>query len=346
MSRRAKPKELLVAESDAMQRVVSAVENYASEDVPVLIEGEPGTVRELIARILHKASQRRSKPFVSVSAGAALREIFNSEIEGSSMAAFHRAEGGTMLVKNLPELSRASQRKLNRSLSPVRRRKGRNRGDDEFDVRVVATTDPDLESAVGADVFNKVLYERISKHSIVVPPLRERIPDIAPLAAQLVRTYAREIGRSRMTISTRAFDRLVTYPWPGNVAELKSITRRLVVRAKKSQIDASQVDAILPQVAERVPLEDMSFEDMVRTKLGSFLRRVDGHAITGFHDDVIARVERPLLDLVMEHTGGNQVKAAEILGLNRNTLRRKLAEHGIARKATTRAAAQKSKKSS
>lgn len=343
MSRRVKPKELLVAESDAMQRVVAAVEEYAEADVPVLIEGEPGTGRELIARILHKSSPRRSKPFVSVSAGAAPKEIWASEIEGSSMAAFHRAERGTLLVKNLPELSRTSQRKLNRSLSPVRRRKNRNRKADEFDVRVVATTDPDLQSAVGADVFNKVLYERISEHRIAVPPLRERVQDIAPLAAQLVRMYAREIGRTRMSISTRAYDRLVTYPWPGNVAELKSITRRLVVRAKKSRIDVSQVDAILPQVAERVPLEDMSFEDMIRCKLGSFLRRVDGHAITKFHDDVIARVERPLLDLVMEHTGGNQVKAAEILGLNRNTLRRKLAEHGIARKAVKRATTRKKK---
>jgi len=303
----------------------------------VLIEGEPGTGRELIARILHKASKRRSKTFVSVSAGAAPKEIFTSEIEGSSMAAFLRAEGGTLLVKNLPELSRMSQRKLNKALRPVARRKGRKREVDEFDVRVVATTDPDLESAVAADVFNRVLYDRISEHCIVVPPLRDRVQDIAPLAAQLVRMYAKEIGRSRMNISTRAHDRLVTYPWPGNVAELKSITRRLVVRAKKVCIDASDVDAILPQVAQRVPLEEMSFEDMVRTKLGSFLRRVDGHAITDFHDDVIARVERPLLDLVMEHTGGNQVKAAEILGLNRNTLRRKLAEHGIARKAVKRA---------
>ena len=126
---------------------------------------------------------------------------------------------------------------------------------------------------------------------------------------------------------------------PGNVAELKGVMRRLVVRVKGATVQAGDVDAILPQLAERVPLEQMSLEEMVRCKLTAFLRRFDGYPIAGVHEDVLARVEKPLLDLVMEHTGGNQVKAAEILGLNRNTLRRKLSEHGLVGGKGTRPAA-------
>jgi two-component system nitrogen regulation response regulator GlnG len=140
-----------------------------------------------------------------------------------------------------------------------------------------------------------------------------------------------------MTLSSRAYERLVSYPWPGNVAELKGIARRLVYRAKRSRIEAGDVDAVLPAVAERVPLEQMSLEEMVRSKLAAFLRRVDGYPLSGLYDDVIARVEKPMLELVMKATGGNQLKAAELLGVNRNTLRRKLTEHGLlARKGTRR----------
>ncbi len=183
-----------------------------------------------------------------------------------------------------------------------------------YDVRVLATCAPGLDRAVAAEVFNRVLFERLSTCVISVPPLRERVPDIVPLATQLIRQYAREIGRNKMTISTRAYDRLVAYPWPGNVAELKGIVRRLVVNVRRSHVEAGDVDAALPLLAERVPLEQMSLEEMVRCKLAAFLRRLDGYPVAGVHEDVLARVERPLLDLVMEHTGGNQVKAAEILG--------------------------------
>jgi two-component system nitrogen regulation response regulator GlnG len=187
----------------------------------------------------------------------------------------------------------------------------------------------DLDVAVEAGVFAGKLYDALNARKIEVPPLRERVADIAPLAALLIREYGRQIGRNRMTLSTRAYERLIKYPWPGNVAELKGIARRLVLRAKKSRIEAGDVDVVLPTVAERVPLEEMSFEQMVESKLASFLRRIDGYPVTNLYDDVITRVERPLLELVMKSTGSNQVRAAEILGVNRNTLRRKLGEHDM-----------------
>ena len=312
-----------------MRRVVDQVEELADNGAPVLILGEPGTGRELIARVLHFASPRRARRLLAVDAGTTADGLFRDAADAASNATLRAAHGGTLVIKNLCELPRAGQRRLLAVL----------RAEEEADVRFVGSSDPDLEAAVAAGVFRDDLHRLFHANRIEVPPLRDRAEDIPVLAAQLIREYGREIGRNKMTLSTRAHERLVKYPWPGNVAELKGTARRLVYRAAKTRIEAAEVDAVLPQVAERVPLEDMAFEQMVACKLAAFLRRMDGYPVDQLYADVIARVERPLLDLVMTSTGGNQVRAAEILGLNRATLRRKLDEHGMLERKRTRAAA-------
>lgn len=324
-----------------MRAVVTAIEEYADNDQPVLIVGEHGSGRELVARILHRSSRRANGELVTVRAALVPKILFGDHADAASDATLRAAEGGTVLVKDLSELTRAAQRRL---LSVVRSRS--RAGKSTYDVRIVGSSERDLDLAVEAGLFNRNLYDALAARKIVVPPLRERVADIAPLAAQLIREYGREAGRNRMTVSTRAHERLVKYPWPGNAAELKSIARRLVFRATKNRIEAGDVDAVLPTVAERVPLEEMSFEEMVRSKLTTFLRRVEGYPVSGLYEDVIARVERPMLELVMASTGGNQVRAAEILGVNRNTLRRKLAEHGLTARMRTRRAPQKGAKKS
>ena len=323
-----KAKSLLVAESDAMRVVADAIEELADGNGPVLVLGEHGVGREMVARILHFSSSRRAGEFVTVRAGSAPKLLFADAPDAASEATLSAASGGTLLIKDLCELPRLGQRRLLKVVAPgaARRRSSKSR---RYDVRVIGSSDMDLDVVAEAGVFLERLYECFDARKIEVPPLRERIADIPPLAALLIRTYGREVGRNRMTLSTRAYERLVKYPWPGNVAELKGIARRLVFRAKKSRIEAGDVDAVLPTVAERVPLEEMSFEEMVQSKLTTFLRRIDGYPLTGLYEDVMNRVERPLIELVMKSTGGNQLRAAEILGVNRNTLRRKLGEHGL-----------------
>lgn len=326
---------LLVAESPAMRGVVERLEDYASALDPVLVLGEAGTGRELIARILHVSSRKGKGAFVTVPGGAAPRNLFYAGPNAASENTLRSASGGTLLIKDLCELPRTAQKRLDRVL----RAKGKASAH-ELDVLMVGSCDIDLRYAVDAGVFSAELFALFAERQIVVPPLRERVADIPPLTAALIREYGREIGKNRMTLSTRAYELLVKYPWPGNVAELKGIARRLVYRAKATRIEAGDVDAVLPTVAERVPLEDMSFEDMVKSKLAAFMRRVEGYRLDGLYDDVIARVEKPMLDLVMQSTGGNQLRAAEILGVNRNTLRRKLTDHGmLAPKGTRRKAA-------
>lgn len=350
-SKRSHARRHLIAESEAMQKVVDQVEQLGPTDEPVIIVGEPGSGRELVARIVHASSPRKNKDIVIVNAAAAPKKLFSAAPDCTSSSMLRQADNGTMLVKHFYELARSSQRRLSRLMRPPEERRKRSKKTNaDVDVRFIGMCDMDLGLADAAGVLNAELYARVRENQIVVPPLRDRVADIPALTAQLVRLYAREFGknkgRSRMTLSTRACDRLAQYPWPGNVAELKSIARRLVLRAKSTRITAGDVDAILPVVAERVPLEDMAFEDVVRSKLTALLRRVEGYDLTDLYTDVVARVERPMLEVVMSHTGNNQVRAAELLGLNRNTLRRKLDEHDLLPKAKRAKPARRTKRSS
>ena len=314
-----KADDFLVAESRAMRAIAAQVAEFADGDAPVLITGEHGTGRELVARILHQRGPRCRHRFVSV------RPTFEGtdaaqvpDVCERARRALKAAAGGTLLVKDMIDLSAPSQRTLRRAI--------RDRDDD---VHVVATADVDVDRAVDAQIVARELYDLFAARRIEVPPLRDRVDDLPTLFERWVKHYAAEIGRTKPTVSTRAHERLASYPWPGNVAELKSIARRLVVRVQKSRIEAGDVDEILPIVAARVPLEDLAFEEIVKAKLSGLLARIDGYPIHDLYDKVLERVERPLFDLVLARTGGNQVKAAELLGLNRNTLRKKLADLGI-----------------
>lgn len=317
--------DFLVAESRAMRAVAEQVEAYADGGAPVLITGEHGTGRELVARVLHQRGPRSAAHFITV------RPTFESsdlvKIEGDDACdranrALRAAAGGTLVVKDMIDLSAPSQRTLKRA---IRDRKSPN----QHDVHVVATADVDVEHAVDAQIVKRDFFDLFAQRRIEVPALRDRTDDLPALSERWITHYAAEVGRTKPTISSRAHTRLAEYPWPGNVAELKSIARRLVVRVQRSKIEAGDVDEVLPVVSTRVPLEDLAFEEMVKAKLAGLLARIDGYPVHDLYEKVLARVERPLLDLVLAHTGGNQVKAAALLGLNRNTLRKKLAGLGM-----------------
>jgi two-component system nitrogen regulation response regulator GlnG len=317
--------DFLVADSKAMRAVARQVEEYADGDAPVLICGEHGTGRELVARVLHQRGPRGRGRFVAVRPtfeGSDIPSVAGDDACERANRALRAAAGGTLLVKDVSDLSAPSQRTLKRA---IRERKQ----PEAPDVHVVATADVDVDHAVEAQIVSRDFYDLFAARRIEVPPLRDRIEDLPALFERWVKHYSSEIGRTKPTVSTRAHERLAAYPWPGNVAELKSIARRLVVRVARARIEAGDVDEVLPVVATRVPLEDLAFEEMVKAKLAGLLARIDGYPVHDLYEKVLARVERPLFDLVLAHTGGNQVKAAEILGLNRNTLRKKLADLGM-----------------
>ncbi len=313
-----------------MRAVAAQLDAYADGDDPVVICGEYGTGRELIARVLHHKGPRTGARFIAVRPTFEdVPGVKSDDACDRARRALRAANGGTLLVKDLSDLSGPSQRTLKRA---IRDRKSSQT--EASDVQVVATADLDLERAVDAEIVARDFYELFKPRRIVVPPLRDRLDDLPALFERWIKHYAAEVGRTKPSVSSRAITRLGEYPWPGNVGELKSIARRLVVRAKGSRIEVGDVDEILPTVAARVPLEDLAFEEMVKAKLSGLLDRIDGYPINDLYDKVVARVERPLFDLVLAHTGGNQLKAAELLGLNRNTLRKKLAGLGIKKKPT------------
>jgi two-component system nitrogen regulation response regulator GlnG len=323
--------DFLIAESAAMREVIARVEHFADGDAPVLICGEHGTGRELVARVLHQRGPRGRGRFVAV---RPTFEDIPAAKEGDTSCerakrALHAAAGGTLLVKDVSDLSAPSQRTLRRAIRDRRAQAEGSEPGEVFDVQVVATADVDLEKAVEAAIVSRELYELFRPRRIEVPPLRDRLDDLPALLERWIRHYSAEVGRAKPSVGSRALTRLAEYPWPGNVAELKSIARRLVVRVMRAKIEAGDVDEVLPLVAARVPLEDLAFEEMVKSKLAGLLARIDGYPAHDLYEKVLARVERPLFDLVLAHTGGNQLKAAEILGLNRNTLRKKLADLGL-----------------
>lgn len=328
------PGEYLVAESAAMRGVLATIDRIAGSDRPVLVCGEHGTGRELVARVLHLRSPRRAGRFVAVRPGFDGPESHGSADDADrARRALRAAQGGTLLVKDVCDVPAAGQRTLRRAIrtpEPAPRRP--DSSGEVFDVRVVGSADVDLERAVAARILAPELYEPMAACRIDVPPLRERGGDIPTLVERWVRHYAEETGRGKLAISTRAHEALVKYPWPGNVAELKNLARRLVIRASGSRIEAGDVAAVLPVIAERVPMEELSFEELVKAKLEGFLSRMDGYPLHDVYEKILERVERPLFDLVLAKTGGNQLKAAEILGLHRNTLRKKLDALGVPRK--------------
>jgi two-component system nitrogen regulation response regulator GlnG len=316
-------REQLLGTSSAMVALREHVKEAAAQDVPVLIEGERGSGRERVARLLHETGPRKHHGFVRVDPDED-DEPPRVDVE------LQRANGGTLLVKEIAHVGRGPQRRL---LRAIRRGPGREKASSstEFcDVRVIAATGVDLSRAVADELFDPELYERLGGLRITLTPLRRRPEDVPLLLDHFGRLESREVGGDRLSFAERALDKLCAYSWPGNVAELRDLVRRLCLRGVRGKVELADVEAVLPPVEERVPVEQLSFEEMVRGKIRALLKRMEGYPIEDLYEEVISRVERPLIELVLERTGNNQLKAAEMLGLNRNTLRKKIAERNVA----------------
>jgi two-component system nitrogen regulation response regulator GlnG len=319
-------RDQLLGGSELMRDLRERVQAAAPLDAPLLIQGERGTGRERVARVMHELGPRKNHEFVRVDPD---EDDDPPHVDDQ----VQQANGGTLLVKEVAHVGRGPQRRLLRILKraeSARGGRGRESTGEYCDVRVIAATGVDLQRAVADELFDAELYERLGALRITLPPLRRRPEDVPLLIEHFGRTEAREVGTDRLQFTQRAVEKLVSYSWPGNVAELRDVVRRLCLRRRRGQVELSDVEAVLPPVEERVPVEQLSFEEMVRAKIRALLQRLEGYPMEDLYDEVMARVERPLIELVLERTSGNQLKAAEILGLNRNTLRKKIAERKVA----------------
>jgi two-component system nitrogen regulation response regulator NtrX len=308
----------IVGESPAIRTLLHDIKLAASSHARVLIQGENGTGKELVARALHAAGPRRDKPFVAVNCAAIPEELIESELFGHERGAFtgatqsrrgrfEEAHGGTLFLDEVGDLSQRAQTKLLRVLQEGEFfRVGGNRAI-KADVRVIAATNRDLAELTRAESFREDLYFRLAVVPLTVPPLRERPGDIPVLVAHLAADVQRETGGRGRTFSPSAIEHLARYHYPGNVRELRNVVERLIIMTPGTRIGADAVDRVLGSATEP------RGADNVDSRLAEQMRRFEKDRI-----EEALRVE-----------GGNVTKAAARLGLERSHLYKKMRKLGI-----------------
>ncbi len=331
--------ELVIGRTPAMQDVYKVIGRVAPTDATVLIQGETGTGKELVARTLHYHSDRRG-PFVALNCSAIPNELLESELFGYERGAFtgaverrigkfESAAGGTLFLDEIADMPLALQAKLLRVLQEREFTRVGGREAIRTDVRIVAASNQDLEGAVRSGRFREDLFFRLNVVRIIVPPLRERRADIPELIEFFIDKVNRELGTSIVGVTDDARDALMRHSWPGNVRELENTLLRSAVLARGGRTLVRE-DFTLAGHTQTVAAEALPLDEAVRRRLADLL--ADDPAATNgkLYDALINAVERPLIEVVLDRAGGNQVKAADMLGINRNTLRKKITTLGIA----------------
>jgi two-component system nitrogen regulation response regulator GlnG len=331
----------VIGRSPAMQEIYRTLARLMATDLTVLVTGESGTGKELVARALHDYGKRRSGPFVAINMAAIPRELIESELFGHEKGAFtgatHRsagrfeqAEGGTLFLDEIGDMPPEAQTRLLRVLQEGEYTTVGGRTPIRANVRIIAATHHDLRQLISQGQFREDLYFRLNVVPIRLPPLRERTVDIPELVRHFMGKAAGE-GLLLKLIDSAAMERLKAYRWPGNVRELENLVRRLAALYSEEVIG---VDVIEAELADASPSALEPQADGISGSVERQLRSYFGvHGDTlpapGLFDRIMREVERPLIMLTLEATRGNQIRAAEVLGLNRNTLRKKIRELSI-----------------
>ena len=311
----------IIGTSPAMQKVFATVQQVADSNVDVLVVGETGTGKELVARSIHRRSGRASAPFVPVDCGAIPDNLLESELFGHERGAFtgadarrigllEFADGGTFFLDELGELPLQLQPKLLRTLQERKVRRVGGREEIDIDVRLVAATSRDLEMMIRQELFRQDLYYRINVVRVELPPLRQRGDDIGLLAEFFANRHSREMSKPTPGITTEAYQVLKQYPWPGNVRELQNVIRRAIALSRDAAID---VDDLPDEVIVASGQRDAS------DAVGYFQLR----------DEHVAKFERQFLSELLKLHGGDVRSAAREAKLPRGTLYRLLKNHNL-----------------
>jgi two-component system, NtrC family, nitrogen regulation response regulator GlnG len=327
----------LIGRHPRMQDVYKTIGRIAGSDVTVLLRGESGTGKELVARAIHHYSRRAGRPFVAVSCAAIPATLLESELFGHERGAFtdakerklgklELAHGGTFYLDEVGDTPVELQSKLLRALQERTIERIGGQEPIRIDVRVLAATNRDLEALMRDGRFREDLYYRLNVVTVNLPPLRERRRDIPLLVEHLLAKHAAELGERGM--APEALDRLVGYDWPGNVRELENVVQRAMVMATSGVILPEHLPIGPVSAAASVAI-DATLEEIIEKKLLECVRGLRERASANLYGLMVGLVEKPLLRAVLRETHGNQLRAAQILGINRNTLRKKLTEHGI-----------------
>jgi two-component system nitrogen regulation response regulator GlnG len=310
-------------------------------DLSIVINGESGTGKELVAKALHEFGRRRNKPFVAVNMAAIPKDLIESELFGHekgaftgatsrSMGRFEQAQGGTLFLDEIGDMPAEAQTRLLRVLQEGEYTTVGGRTAIKTNVRIIAATHRDLKQLIRQGLFREDLYFRLNVASIRIPPLRERTEDIPELVRHFL-TQAVNEGLPWKTITTGAMNRLKNHSWPGNVRELENMVKRLVALCAEDEIDTPAIEAELAEAPlAAVDGDEGGLSQSVERHIKAYFNAHGGTMPPpGLYDRVLREVERPLLQLTLEATHGNQLRAADVLGVNRNTLRKKIRDLDI-----------------
>jgi two-component system nitrogen regulation response regulator GlnG len=334
----------LIGRSPAMQEIYRVVARLVGTDLTVTITGESGTGKELVARALHDYGRRSDGPFVAINMAAIPKELIESELFGhekgaftgatmSSMGRFQQADGGSLFLDEIGDMPAEAQTRLLRVLQQGEYTTVGGRTPIRSDARIIAATNRDLRQLINQGLFREDLYYRLNVVPILLPPLRDRIEDIPDLVNHFLSRAADE-GLPVKTLNPEAMAELKSYAWPGNVRELENLVRRLTALYSEDVIGAEVISAELtPRTGTGPALAEAEDESLGAAAERHLARYFSDHGDElppdGLYERILREIERPLISLSLAATRGNQVRAAELLGLNRNTLRKKIRNLGI-----------------
>jgi two-component system nitrogen regulation response regulator GlnG len=337
----------LVGRSAAMQEIYRVLARLMQTDLTLMITGESGTGKELVARALHDYGKRRNGPFVAINMAAIPRDLIESELFGHEKGAFtgaqnrstgrfEQAEGGTLFLDEIGDMPMDAQTRLLRVLQQGEYTTVGGRTPIRTDVRIVAATNKDLKTSINQGQFREDLYYRLNVVPLRLPPLRDRAEDIPDLVRHFIQQGEKE-GLEGKRFDAEALELMKAYAWPGNVRELENLIRRLMALYPQDVITREIIDSELHSDVPDSPIDKMAVrngsltisqavEENMREYFSSF---GDNLPPPGLYDRVLTEMEYPLILAALTATRGNQIKAADLLGLNRNTLRKKIRELGV-----------------
>ena len=359
----------IIGSSRAMQELFRTIGRLSNSEMTVLIHGESGTGKELVARAVHAYSPRRNGPFTAINMAAIPRELIESELFGHEKGAFtgavsrhpghfERAEGGTLFLDEIGDMPMEAQTRLLRVLQEAAYTRVGGTDTLTANVRIIAATHQNLPEAIAAGRFREDLFYRLNVIPLHIPPLRTRPEDIPLLVDFFLGNASKELSARPKRVSPASMDRLRTYPWPGNVRELENLVRRLMVLVPDEvicpdhlQLQDSQPVRHIPPMPQAVqgmhPAQPEAMSSMhhsapgvpaatratvgeaVADELDRYFLSLNGMEASGLYDLILHQVEEALIHRVLRETGGNRVKASKMLGINRNTLRKKTQMLGI-----------------
>lgn len=337
--------QTIIGKSKAIKEVYKTIGKVANQDVTVLIEGESGTGKELVAKAIHLKGKRSSYPFLAVNCSAIPANLLESELFGYKKGAFtgaasdkagyfEKANLGTLFLDEIGDLPSALQGKLLRVLQEKEIQRLGSTETVPVDVRIVAATNQNLSDKIKKGSFREDLYFRLNVVPIEIPPLRERKSDILLLVDYFLLRNAKEFQCDPKKISQDALDYLSDQKWQGNVRELENLLKRVFVLTQGHVLEAGDFKTLTlgispsPSLIKSSSMEN--FEELIGENLKSFFNRYEDGEIS-LYDRFISLMERPLIKLALHQSNGNQLKASRLIGINRNTLRKKIRELGINR---------------